>query len=908
MAAVAISHNITRLVDFNSAPPGTIGTIGGGPAATIGTDLRYEGTNCLRRRINATGSNFGFTYLHTATVDVTSAATKILYVKHNLTVSAAINALGAQFGVGESTSIFYAYLLADDGSVGDSLDFLYPPVGGFIIIPIEVALTAWQSFPPGGTADITIADFYMIANNVSETAAGENQSLDSLDWTTDGLFLVGGDGASADGVIDDFIDADEGSGLTGAERVGMFITLQPGVFKVFGLHVIGRTDAATVTNTAFTDAQKTLIFPGGNVGPGRTGLEVDLGNASTVFTITQYNIKGTGRSEHKQYFDTELQVNATTDRITIPGHGFATFDQLEYSDEGGTEDIGPDDLSGEADDITGTGIAAGPNHYVVRFDVDEFALHPTAPDSVNDTNIEALTASTAGNGERHSLLRKPDTRPDLTFVGTSGTGSVIDSSLDKLRTITLTSAVTITRGFISNSHGLILGDGTLDAVSIAGQTTSLGEAFLTSIHAQDLDLIDGSSFTSGDEGHAIEVTTGGTLANRTAVLTDVTITGYFAADDGSSGGWSFNALTDVDATPDDITITTHGFATGDAVYYSDEGGTAIGGLTDQALYFLRSDDANTVGVFLTKEAADTNANRIALTVGSSETHKFYSANAAIFNNSGADLIINISGGSTPTIRNSAGSTTTVNNTVSTGLSGVTEGTPVKIIANETVGTITKGDVIASGFADSTGAYTANSLNYEAAFDPSGLDVKVNARNQGVCVAAIAEDGGVFVDETDEAHSTATNDMTLLPAVPVASDAYYFGHTEEFNRLKIDISTVLTQSSAPTFAVEYWNGAWVAVSGLVDGTNGYETTGENIISFTAPGDFATTTVNAQGAFYYVRIRITAIGTITQVPIARTATIDATRYLPYSQSRIITSTGLADIAAWQEDTISKFSPTD
>lgn len=246
--------------------------------------------------------------------------------------------------------------------------------------------------------------------------------------------------------------------------------------------------------------------------------------------------------------------------------------------------------------------------------------------------------------------------------------------------------------------------------------------------------------------------------------------------------------------------------------------------------------------------------------------------------------------------------------VSVGLSGVTEGTPVTIIADETVGTITKGDVILSAFADSAGAVSV-SFDYEGAFDPSGLDVLVRARNQGVAVAAIAEDGGAFTDETDEAHSNTTGDMTLLPAVPVAGDAYNFGHNEQFPRLKLNISTVLTQSSAPTFAFEYWNGAWVALSGVVDGTAGYENTGQNIISWTMPGDWATTTINGQGPLYYMRIRITAVGTITQVPVGARVQLDVSRYLPYFGERIIVSgTGLADIAAWTRDTISKFDPND
>jgi hypothetical protein len=243
--------------------------------------------------------------------------------------------------------------------------------------------------------------------------------------------------------------------------------------------------------------------------------------------------------------------------------------------------------------------------------------------------------------------------------------------------------------------------------------------------------------------------------------------------------------------------------------------------------------------------------------------------------------------------------------VPVGLTNVTEGTPVKIIANETVGTITKGDVLLTAFADSTGAVSL-SFDYEGAFDPSGLDVIVRARNQGVAVAAIAEDNDVgFTDETTEASDSTTNDMILLPATPATSDAYYFGHNEEFTSIKLDISTALAQSSAPTFAFEYWNGAWVALSGVTDGTGGLENSGENKITWTAPGDWATTTVNSQGPLFYMRYRLTAAGTITTVPIGRKVTLNTTRYIPYAAKRtIVSGTGLADVAAWAIDTISTY----
>lgn len=282
------------------------------------------------------------------------------------------------------------------------------------------------------------------------------------------------------------------------------------------------------------------------------------------------------------------------------------------------------------------------------------------------------------------------------------------------------------------------------------------------------------------------------------------------------------------------------------------------------------------------------------------------ADAAIYNNQANAVTLNVTeGGTTPTVRNGTSATTSVNSAVTVSLSGVTRGTSIKFIADETVGTVTKGDVLSEGFADINGAYSF-SLNYEGAFG-AGLDVRVVARNQGVAVAAIAADGGVFTNETDEASSNLTADMTLLPAVPAVSDAYYFAHSGQFLRLKLDISTALAQSSPPTLVWEYWNGAWVSLSGVVDGTNALQTAGENIVSWNTPSGWSTTTVNAQGPLYYVRVRLSAVGTITTVPVGRKVTLDTARYLPYSANRIITSSGLSDTATWTEDTIAKFSQT-
>ncbi len=254
----------------------------------------------------------------------------------------------------------------------------------------------------------------------------------------------------------------------------------------------------------------------------------------------------------------------------------------------------------------------------------------------------------------------------------------------------------------------------------------------------------------------------------------------------------------------------------------------------------------------------------------------------------------------PAKTTSGGPTVNVTNNVNVVVDGLTEGTSVKIIASATVGSVTSGDVLAEGFADSNGAF-AYLHNYEG-----DLSVLIRARNQGIAVAAIAEDGGVFTDETEEANSEATNDMNLLPASPAVNDAYYFGHNEQFTRLKIDVSDA--NGTGSTIVWEYWDGtSWDPLTGVSDGTSNFETAGKNIVSWTLPGDWATNTVNSQGPLYYVRARLSVLGSANQTR-ARKCTLDTTRYLPFVQPNTIVQTGLTVRAVWTRDTIAKFDPSD
>lgn len=130
------------------------------------------------------------------------------------------------------------------------------------------------------------------------------------------------------------------------------------------------------------------------------------------------------------------------------------------------------------------------------------------------------------------------------------------------------------------------------------------------------------------------------------------------------------------------------------------------------------------------------------------------------------------------------------------------------------------------------------------------------------VGAIADDGGVQTDDTTAANNDTANDMTLLPAVPAVNDAYYFGGGRTYSQLTVNIGTQGVGTWTITW--EYWNGAWVALSGVTDNTNGFTaTTGNKTVTFTTPTDWATTTVKTISA-YWIRARVSAYTSKTTIP--------------------------------------------
>ena len=143
----------------------------------------------------------------------------------------------------------------------------------------------------------------------------------------------------------------------------------------------------------------------------------------------------------------------------------------------------------------------------------------------------------------------------------------------------------------------------------------------------------------------------------------------------------------------------------------------------------------------------------------------------------------------------------------------------------------------------------------------------------VMSGAVADDGGVQTGETAESNSAAANDMTLLPAVPVVNDAYYFGGAYPFDLLTINIGTQGSGTWEITW--EYWNGsAWTEVADIADGTTAFEAAvGNRDVSWTMPTDWNTVAVDGTTA-YWVRARVSSYTAVVTQPLGTQSWVNYT----------------------------------
>lgn len=130
--------------------------------------------------------------------------------------------------------------------------------------------------------------------------------------------------------------------------------------------------------------------------------------------------------------------------------------------------------------------------------------------------------------------------------------------------------------------------------------------------------------------------------------------------------------------------------------------------------------------------------------------------------------------------------------------------------------------------------------------------------------AVADDGGVQTDETEDANDSGANDMVLLPAVPAVNDAYYFGSLYQFDTLRVNIGTQGAGTWTITWEYRKSDSTWAALSGVADGTNGFRAApGNRDVTFTVPSDWMIDAVKRIEA-YWIRARVSSYTSVTTQP--------------------------------------------
>jgi hypothetical protein len=125
---------------------------------------------------------------------------------------------------------------------------------------------------------------------------------------------------------------------------------------------------------------------------------------------------------------------------------------------------------------------------------------------------------------------------------------------------------------------------------------------------------------------------------------------------------TFDTIAGINAGTDVLTTdAAHGLVDGQRVYLNANGGTDTVGLTAHTTaYYVNVPTTTTMTLHTTLALGIAGTSPVNLTVGATgETQWLEPGSAAVFNSSGGAVTWNVTGGSSPSVRNSAGSTTTV---------------------------------------------------------------------------------------------------------------------------------------------------------------------------------------------------------------------------------------------------------
>jgi len=309
MAAVVVTAENLRVEDCEAATG--FGNIGGGQGGAVEAPFAYQGSLLYNRKVtSATGAGFDYTYTTDGgtAIDMTATDRKVWMVKCMVSDYGGLDATdGVLVRIGSSSGNYYAYILAGSDSPATNFS-AYRDIGGLLVVPVDPnENTAYNDTgKDAGSPTLTSINYFgYVCAFSNSTAKNENCGLDAIDVGS-GLYLVGGDGATADATYQDFADFD---GNTVGNRFGYARNADGGGLLGLGTWEIG-ANASGSAICEFTDNEAVITWLDHLAGVGFNATKVDLSTAGTVITDGSLQI-GAGDSTNVDSRPDYLVVGST---------------------------------------------------------------------------------------------------------------------------------------------------------------------------------------------------------------------------------------------------------------------------------------------------------------------------------------------------------------------------------------------------------------------------------------------------------------------------------------------------------------------------------------------------------------------------------------------------------------------
>jgi hypothetical protein len=359
--------------------------------------------------------------------------------------------------------------------------------------------------------------------------------------------------------------------------------------------------------------------------------------ATDKLGLNTINLTSTGTGNHTI---TTNSVNFSTDTISIPNHGFTSKELVQYDAVGQTA-IG--------------GLTSGNPYYIIFVDGDNFKLALSANDVDNQTAVDLTTAG-VGRHRILSLTKSPDGTYTIASIPSATTFTVSAGGLVPpiVKTITPRGIVDLQQNNLRIlSHGFLTGtkvryvNGGGSNSAIGGLTTNT-DFYVIAINKDYLRLsttlenaLSGVAITFTDFGSGVDhtlttfqingnvtgsgtvtTTAGGTLVtgSNTAFSKILKVGDRFRIFPPNTVNTKTFAASGVDTTTDVITITAHGFITGDVVLFDRGTGVVPGGLTTNQYYFVGRLNDNTLKLHNSLSDAQAGTSAVDLTTTGTGTN------------------------------------------------------------------------------------------------------------------------------------------------------------------------------------------------------------------------------------------------------------------------------------------------